>query len=252
MVIKSWGPLFALLALFGASLFGLFVEHPEPHNLSQPTVAPNHNSYPSEFATAHNPIQHGEKGEQKSSWIKGLFYKPTDTLLVIFNGLLVLFTGLLYYATAGLFRETAGLHNAADQQALDMKASIAIAKESADAAINGNKLSREAIIADQRPWVSILSPVIESPLTWEEKGARTTMGVTIKNVGKSPAFDIAVRTHQFVSGPDNYNLGAALTKFCAEVREKQLLPTAKGDVLFPDAGLLFARAEVEQGAKNME
>jgi hypothetical protein len=84
MVIKAWGPLFALLMLFGASLFGLLVvEHPEPYNRTQPTIPPYKNSRPSELAATHAPNQHGEKGKQESSWIEGLFDKPTELAPVV-------------------------------------------------------------------------------------------------------------------------------------------------------------------------
>jgi hypothetical protein len=66
MVIKSWGPLFALLVLFGAGLFGLLVvDHPEPHNRSQPTVSPHKNSRPGELVSTHDPNQYGKKERKK-------------------------------------------------------------------------------------------------------------------------------------------------------------------------------------------
>jgi len=43
------------------------------------------------------------------------------------------------------------------------------------------------------PFVSVTAPIIDGGLTWEEKGARTTILFEIKNVGKSPAFDISVQ-----------------------------------------------------------
>jgi hypothetical protein len=99
MVIRAWGPLVGLFMLAGTGVIGLVVEHPEPYNRGQPSIAPCIVAAP---PTAN---QNGKKGKQESNWIEGLFDKPTDTLLVVFNGLLVLFTGLLYSATAGLFKE---------------------------------------------------------------------------------------------------------------------------------------------------
>lgn len=83
------GPLVCLFMLTGAGVIGLFAEHPKPRNRSQPTVTPYQNSHPDELAATHSSNQHGQKGEQERSWIDGLFDKPTDTLLVCFNGLLV-------------------------------------------------------------------------------------------------------------------------------------------------------------------
>ena len=105
MVIKTWGPLFALLVLFGASLFGLLVEHPEPHNRGQPTIAPYRNRPESKRITAVTSNENNDKGKQESNW----YDKPTDWLLALFTGILALYTRRLYQATAGLFRETAEL-----------------------------------------------------------------------------------------------------------------------------------------------
>src|SRR5882724_11750787 len=73
--------------------------------------------------------------ESAVEWaVKFFELKLTDVLIVFF-------TGVLAVKTAGLFKETAGLRAAADQQASDMKASIAAAKDAAAAA------ERSAIIA---------------------------------------------------------------------------------------------------------
>jgi hypothetical protein len=165
MVIKSWGPLFALFMLFGASLFGLLVvEHPEPNNRSQPTISPNRNSRPSELAATRAPNQYGEKGKQESNWIECLFDKPTDTLLVAFNGLLVLFTYFLYSATAGLFKETAELRRIANEQRGDLLRSITAAEKSANAA----KLSADAFPTIERAYVFVV-PTISSTIFGPER-----------------------------------------------------------------------------------
>ena len=158
MVIKARGPLFGLLVVAGAGITGLFAEHPEPHNRSQPTVTPDKNSRRAELAATHTDNQNGKKGEQERSWIEGLFDKPTDTLLVVFNGLLVLFTGLLYCATAGLFKETAELRRIANEQRGTCCALSSAAEKSAQAARVGAdaaKLSAEITSALERPYVDI-------------------------------------------------------------------------------------------------
>jgi hypothetical protein len=81
MIIKAWEPLFSLLALAGAGVVGLFMEHPEPNSRSQPTVTPYKNAQQRELAATHSSNQHDEKGEQESNWGKRLFEKPTDTCL---------------------------------------------------------------------------------------------------------------------------------------------------------------------------
>jgi hypothetical protein len=84
--------------------------------------------------------------------------------------------------------------------------------------------------------------------------------LAIKNVGKNPAFDISTEADQFVMGPNNFDIGAAVTRHCAAVRQRQIARAANGhhgEVLFPDEtlpqkfGLLFSREQVDAAAKNM-
>lgn len=155
MAIKAWGPLFALLALAGVGIVGLFVEHPEPYNRGQPTIAQYKDSRRAELAATHTDNRNGKKGEQERSWIEGLFDKPTDTLLVVFNGLLVLFTGLLYSATPGLFGETAELRRIANEQRADLSRSIVAAEKAADAANKSAKVAEDALTVLEKPYVFI-------------------------------------------------------------------------------------------------
>jgi flagellar basal body-associated protein FliL len=132
--------------------------------------------------------------------------------------------------------------------------------KAANAAQDSAAIARQTLIASNRPWISISTPVPEGQLMWEEKGARITVNLTIKNIGKNPAFDIATEADQFVMGPDNFDIGAAVTKHCAEVRQRQIARAANGhhgEVLFPDEtlpqkfGLLFSREQIDAAAKNM-
>ena len=77
--------------------------------------------------------------------------------------------------------------------------------------------------------------------------------MTIKNVGKSPALDIASEVHQYVMTGSNITIGAAVTKFCSEVRQRQIARGEigqHGEVLFPGEdlsqshGVLFNRQEI--------
>jgi hypothetical protein len=171
---------------------------------------------------------------------------PTENAIAEYTKWLAIFTALLVLATIALF--VSGERN------------VEVARQSANAAKNSAEIAKETLISTNRPWISIVAPTIESQLTWEEKGARVTIGITVNNVGKNPAFDITVEVYPFVMGPENHDIGAAVRKFCGEVRQRQIERAASGqsgDVLFPNEslpqhhGLLFARQEVEQGAKSM-
>jgi hypothetical protein len=135
-----------------------------------------------------------------------------------------------------------------------------IAATTAEAAKKSADIAQDTLVASNRPWISILQPVPDGGLTWEDKGARLTISLAIRNVGKSPAFDIAVEADQFVLGPDNFDIGAAVARHCAEVRRRQIARAASGqhgEVLFPDEslpirlGLLFGQEQIDAAVKNM-
>lgn len=114
MAIRKWGPLFALLAIAGAGVTGLVIQNPKPYDQAQPTKTESRNS-PTPKAVAETATdQSDKKGEKIKAWYEPFFEKPTDTLMVLFNGFLALFTCLLYVATKGLFTETKGLRIAAE------------------------------------------------------------------------------------------------------------------------------------------
>jgi hypothetical protein len=188
MAIKAWGPLFALLMLAGVA--GLFVEHPKPYDRSQPTVTPYQNSHSDELAATHSSNQHGQKGEQERSWIEGLFDKPTDTLLVSFNGLLVLFTYFLYSATSGLFKETAELRRIADEQRVDLSRSIIAAEKAADAAKKSAEAAvKSADIATKSQEAHLALEEVETTWGWDRDRLNEIFifqGV-FKNVGNTAA-----------------------------------------------------------------
>lgn len=132
------------------------------------------------------------------SWVAHVIDEPPN----FFAFMVAVFTYYLWDATAGLREVTADLVNFAEEQSRDMKASIAIAKESADAAVESNKISRNLFITENRPWL-ILEINGWSPLIWEEKGARFSIDVTITNAGRSPATNVWFEAVAFSSGAAN-------------------------------------------------
>jgi hypothetical protein len=149
MTIRAWGPLFVLIALFGAGLTGVTLQNSKPNNQAEPTKTEQRNRPASKPITETASIPDDQEGKKKQAWYEIFFEKPTDALLVIFNGLLALYTWRLYRATAGLFTETAGLREAAAEQSRDMKASIAIA----GIAANASKAAAEALPSIERSYI---------------------------------------------------------------------------------------------------
>jgi hypothetical protein len=129
--------------------------------------------------------------------------------------------------------------------------SVDVAAQSAQAAKQSAETARDALIVSNRPWVSVFRPSIESQLTWDEKGGRVTIGVKVNNIGKSPAFDIAIGVRLFVLP----SVGIPLQGFCYDskrgyIARKQSGPSERVDlsasILFPEEiraehrGLLIA------------
>jgi len=115
-MIKAWGPLFALMGLFGLVGTGLFLEHSKPYNHGEPSKTENRNSPSGESKAAIRADHYDEKGSQEKSWYKDIFDKPTDWLLAIFTGFLVLYTRKLYQTTDGLVKSTNKLWESGERQ----------------------------------------------------------------------------------------------------------------------------------------
>jgi hypothetical protein len=99
----------------------------------------------------------------------------------ISDALIAIFTIVLAYKTAGLFNETARLRSAADQQASDMKASIAAAVRSAD-------ISERALTELEAPFTAI--KIIDTGLirkTTETGHDFAILKFSITNDGRTPA-----------------------------------------------------------------
>jgi hypothetical protein len=85
-------------------------------------------------------------GNQEHRWYDYFLDHLTDWLLAIFSGLLVLFTYRLWKATVGLWEVS-------QRQSRDMKASIAVAQEAAEAAKKSAKVADESLTSTQRAFV---------------------------------------------------------------------------------------------------
>ncbi|WP_432260851.1 hypothetical protein [Cupriavidus sp. TMH.W2] len=63
------------------------------------------------------------------------------------------------------------------------------AVRAADTSTQANNLSRQSLIADQRPWIAVsFEPA--GPITWPAGGLQISYKDTLKNIGKSPALNL--------------------------------------------------------------
>lgn len=84
-----------------------------------------------------------------------------------------------------------------------------------------------------RPWISI-SPKIESALVWNELEASLTLAITIRNVGKEPAFDVRVRSKELAAGTGRRSVAEEMALLRKAIRRVPIPHEPKGIVLFPD------------------
>jgi hypothetical protein len=116
------------------------------------------------------------------------------------------------------------------------------------AAIKANEITRAAFIADQRPWLNV-SLVIDSDLTLYEDVAILDVSVTIQNIGKSPATDIAVGLRLVNTG--NRWMGDEVEKYSALdiLTQNRDIVDHQGHSLFPGERMTICR-HLDTGTKR--
>jgi hypothetical protein len=190
---------------------------------------------PQQQTAEKNKTEHSAQKKDVTLWNR--WFPDSISLYTLF---LVLFTAILAF---GGIIQLKFLNRAERISATAAKA----AQDSADVA-------RQTLITSNRPWITISHLMAVSPLTWDEKGARLTVNWKIKNVGKSPAFDLSGEADGFIANSKRYATGTELENFCKHLREKQIARAEAGqhqEVLFPDEeisqgfGLLFPREQLE-------
>ncbi|MGB9364935.1 MAG: hypothetical protein WCE79_02865 [Xanthobacteraceae bacterium] len=138
-----------------------------------------------------------------------------------YHGILTaLATIAIAWFTWTLRRSTDKLYEAGERQ-------IAVARDSAEAAIEANKLTRASLISDQRPWVVIdLATTGEAGtskkfgvLAIDDKRIIVGFTLTLNNTGKTPAQNISVSTElRFLSsGIENHQ-----QRICREALQRRI------------------------------
>lgn len=97
MTVRAWGPLFALLAIFAASITGVALQYAQHNDQSKPAKSENRDGPNRKVVAVATAKPDDAKAQEKQNREDG--FKVTDWLLVLFNGLLALYTWRLYLAT---------------------------------------------------------------------------------------------------------------------------------------------------------
>jgi len=143
------------------------------YNQSQPAKANSAHGPSGNLSPAAGTNQQAKKGNEESHWYDTFSDDPTDWLLVAFNGILAIFTARLFYA--------------ATEQSRDIKASVAVAKRSAD-------IAQSALVELEAPFLSVrvLDPGFRTRMT--VNGQNIAMNVSFPGLRLSFCFDNYGRT----------------------------------------------------------
>jgi hypothetical protein len=181
-VIKSWGAFWALMALVALAAFGLRLDLSAPYHrcngANECGEAPKNENKPTDYMAPSLAVGHFLDDHNGA----------VNALAAI---VIAFFTVVLALRTGGLFKETAALRAVADQQAINMKESIAVANRSALAAERAARIAEDSLVAVETPF---LHPVIvghQFKATWDGFVGSVGLGKAVQfrfqNIGRTPA-----------------------------------------------------------------
>jgi hypothetical protein len=135
-------------------------------------------------------------------------------------------TWTLAFATSGLFLATTGLWFFTYLLWTSTRRAVVDGEKAINVAREGNQISRESLIADQRAWLSIESVRLIHPTCFLESGTELHLEVSGKNFGRTPAQHVWSQFEPLsVNGP----FRATEARFIAGMRSR--IPI--GGALFP-------------------
>jgi len=159
------------------------ITQPQLGTVAAPLVVKVHESI------STNPNSNGKEEKHKSWFSPEWVLIDVTLLLVVVTALLALYTYRLWCSTNTMAREAT---NTADRQAREMKASLEIAKDAANAAMIQAQTSTESLKRSNRAWIGVTGKVcITTPLCTgaEGKSIGCCVRLAIINIGTSPALN---------------------------------------------------------------
>jgi hypothetical protein len=138
---------------------------------------------PNEAHGAQSSETKDNHGKEEKSFID----RTAEDPVAFFTLWLTLFTGILATFTIWLALSTKDLRDFAEEQARDMKESIAVSRNSADAAKKSAEIATQTLIASQRAWISP-SPQLVGDV---KAGVPINIQLNMQNVGKDPAIGVS-------------------------------------------------------------
>jgi hypothetical protein len=165
---------------------------------------------------------------------------PNEFVIALSAVATAIFTFVLAMRTAGLFKETAGLREEtavlakfAEQQAGDMKDSIAAAQTAADAATKSADVAEKTLIATQRSWVSVHDLKIVARLYFAQGGAHLPLEFELKNTGNSPALFVHIEARMFPLHKETIDIVAMQKQVREKAQAQEWRKHESGMAIFP-------------------
>jgi hypothetical protein len=160
-------------------------------------------------------------------------------------------TAIATIAIAGftytLKRSTDRLWESGEKQIIVTKESADAAKSAANTAAEGNVLTREIFIAEQRPWLLWRFPPTSSIIKiGEQINVRIT--AEIENIGKTPALNVTYFDKLYFTGKDEAIMAQGISFYAENLRQAlqyqfslaHILPTEKIPISFSPHGIKIA------------
>jgi hypothetical protein len=200
------------IALFACFVFGFGFavwsasQHSPPHNSEQPTSA----KYQDSDGSKSRPLAKNspKEGQEEHYWYSTFKEHTAEWLIALFTAVLSLYTARLFYATSGLV-------DAAQEQSRDMKASIAVAQTTADAARKSAETAEKDLLASHKPLITIFDLELCEPNRHED---RHHISFALRNSGKGLAIvnriGVTIQTVEYnVDGKQQQKAGFAVSSW---------------------------------------
>jgi hypothetical protein len=175
-------------AVLFVSLVGMLalysLQQPKPHDQEQPAAAEGTNRQDGNARIGKVTTQDGnQEASNKRQWYYSFVDRPTDWLLVLFNGLLVL-------ATVALF--------------VSGERSVDAARKSAEAAQKAAEAAQKSVAVAEsgiRPWIAI-DEIRPADIYFNGGYAFVDqVEFVLRNVGRSPAVNVRVEIYGYAKVP---------------------------------------------------
>jgi len=188
--------------------------------------------------------------EGMAKWAGALFWTACVQIGLTFVGLLLIWRTLIHTRAAA---------HAARAAVEEAERATQAAVAGTEAMVQASEVNRIAYIADQRPWLSQSAGLADEGLTYNDRGARLTVGVRIKNHGRTPALRATMDAKMVILGPTGVqDIAQDTRKYMEEIRSRNAKSSSRGEVVFPGEeitplnGVFIENSELDKAEESFD